>query len=116
MCNLQHAGKHECLYYRNFHNPKYVLKNSLQNNGLPKELVYFPAEIKPKNTKHKGPAGMGNGGIYTGTSGLRAFTRLGPLRGRECAESEIDFDEDRSRVWLVYCENGVRRCIVASKR
>ena len=24
MCNLQHAGKHECLYYRNFHSPKYT--------------------------------------------------------------------------------------------
>ena len=116
MCNLQHAGKHECLYYRNFHNPKYILKNSLQNNGLPKELLYFPEEMKPKNTKNKSAEGIGNGGIYTGTSGLRAFTRLGPLRGRECAESEIDFDEDRSRVWLVYCDNGVRRCIVASKR
>ena len=116
MCNLQHSGKHECLYYRNFHNPKYVLKNSLQNNGLPKELMYFPVETKNKISKNKPSESIGNGGIYTGANGLRAFTRLGPLRGRECAESEIDFDEDRSRVWLVYCDNGVRRCIVASKR
>ena len=116
LCNLQHAGKHECLYYRNFHNPKYVLKNSLQNDGLPKELMYFPEEMKAKNSKNKPGEGMGNGGIFTGVNGLRAFTRLGPLHGRECAESEIDFDEDRSRVWLVYCDNGVRKCIVTAKR
>ena len=120
MCNIQHAGKHECVYYRNFHHPKYILKNSLHtNNGLPKELIYYPEESKRgsvNNKSNKESLNINCGGIYTGAIGLRAFTRLGPLRGRECAESEIDFDEDRSRVWLLYCENGTRKCIVATKR
>lgn len=119
MCNLQHAGKQECHYYRNFHQPKYILKNtSVHNNtnGLPKELIFYPQEAKANKTTKNKESEIGSGGIYTGTNGLRAFTRLGPLRGRECAESEIDFDEDRSRVWLVYCDNGIRKCIVTSKR
>ena len=26
----------------------------------------------------------------------------------------MDFDEDKSNIWLVYCENGQRLCIVTS--
>ena len=116
MCNLPHSGKHECHFYRNFHHPKYILKNLLHSsNGLPKELIHFPQETQ-RTDKKGNELELGSGGIYTGINGLNAFTRLGPLRGRECAESEIDFDEDRARVWLVYCDNGIRKCIATSKR
>jgi hypothetical protein len=40
----------------------------------------------------------------TRPSGLKAFTRLGPLKGKLCSESEVDFEEDRSNVWLLYGE------------
>lgn len=119
MCNLQHSGKHECVFYRNFHHPKYILKNSPFNDrGLPRELIHFPdgASQSFARGKARDNNNWSGGGIYTGSNGLRAFTRLGPLRGRECSESEIDFDEDRSRVWLVYCENGTRKCIVTPTR
>ena len=42
-------------------------------NGLPKELVHFPD----------------GAGIYTGSSGLPIHTRLGPMRGRVCAENQV---------------------------
>ena len=47
-------------------------------------------------------------GIFTATS-LRAFTRLGPLKGLEVSESRLDFDEDRAGIWLLYKEDGTRR-------
>ncbi len=51
-------------------------------------------------------------GVYTSkASGLCALTRLGPLEGVVCDESGMDFDEDRSHVWLLYGEDGRRRCI-----
>lgn len=35
-------------------------------------------------------------GVYTAKfAPLKAFTRLGPLRGVVCDESGMDFDEDR---------------------
>lgn len=52
--------------------------------------------------------------ILTDKQGLKALTRLGPLRGvKECHENEVDFDEDRKHVWLVHREDGTRRCILA---
>ena len=65
------------------------LKNSSNGpKGLPPELNYT------------------NGSVYTRDTGLKAYTRLGPLRGKLCSESEVDFDEDKSHVWLLHCEVG----------
>lgn len=45
-------------------------------------------------------------GFYENFSwnGLRYSTRLGPLKGKLCSENEIDMDEDKSNIWLLYCE------------
>ena len=65
------------------------LKNSSNGpKGLPPELNYV------------------NGSVYTRDIGLKAYTRLGPLRGKVSSESEVDFDEDKSNVWLLHCEVG----------
>ncbi len=47
---------------------------------------------------------------------VRAFTRFGPLDGLVCDESRMDFDEDRSHVWLLYGDDGKRRCIATGDR
>ncbi len=70
-------------------NSNFRLKNSATGpKGLPPELEYI------------------NGKVFTRGSGLKAYTRLGPLKGKVCLESEVDFDEDRSHVWLLHCEVG----------
>jgi len=54
------------------------LKNSATGpKGLPPELEYI------------------GGKVFTRGPGLKAYTRLGPLKGKVCLESEVDFDEDR---------------------
>ena len=45
------------------------------------------------------------------TTSLLAHTRLGPLEGVVCDESGMDFDEDKSHVWLLYGEDGQRKCV-----
>ena len=63
------------------------MKNSANGpKGLPPELEFV------------------NGKVLTRSSGLKCFTRLGPLKGKICSESEVDFDEDKSNVWLLHCE------------
>ena len=39
---------------------------------------------------------------------VKAFTRFGPLVGREIRVEEMDFDEDRNKVFIIYTEEGKR--------
>ena len=39
---------------------------------------------------------------------VKAFTRFGPLVGRNIREEEMDFDEDRRKVFIIYTEEGKR--------
>ena len=31
-------------------------------------------------------------------------------------ESDMDFDEDRSHIWLIYCDNGDRKCVMTTNK
>ena len=95
ICGAVHNSKTECVAYRNIHNPKYIVANDDNvESGIPSEFVER------------------SDGLYA-TKAIRAFTRFGPLVGGEIVEeSKLDFDEDRSHIWLLYCEDGRRRCIL----
>ncbi len=73
-------------------------------------LGIFPSAFPPIFSVHVFPTD--DGYVYTSKySSLPASTRLGPLEGAVCEESRMDFDEDRSNVWLLYCEGGQRKCV-----
>jgi hypothetical protein len=97
-CGKVHKCKEECVAYKHIHNPRKVISN-LPNNpgGLPNELTVYDGRVYTKQ------------GVF-----LSAFTRLGPLKGVICDESKVDFDDDRSHVWLLHKENGTRRCVLTS--
>ena len=82
-CGKIHKGKEECAAYKHIHNPKYVIPNAPENpGGMPSEFIRAEdgrVAVKP--------------GAF-----VRAFSRLGPLEGHVCDESQVDFDEDRSQV------------------
>ena len=82
-CGKIHKGKEECAAYKHIHNPKYVIPNAPENpGGMPSEFTRAEdgrVAVKP--------------GAF-----VRAFSRLGPLEGLVCDESQVDFDEDRSQV------------------
>ena len=81
-CGKIHKGKEECAAYKHVHNPKYVIHNSAENpGGMPSEFVKADGRVVVKP------------GAF-----VRAFSRLGPLEGNVCDESQVDFDEDRSQV------------------
>ncbi|TRY63880.1 hypothetical protein TCAL_10346 [Tigriopus californicus] len=93
-CNRTHQTKNDCYYYKFIHHPKHVILNSsTHKQGLPPELM------------------IREGSIWT-SAPLRAYTRLGPLRGLEYPESKIDFDEDKTNMWLLHCDNGTRKCVI----
>ena len=82
-CGKIHKGKEECAAYKHIHNPKYVIPNSAEiPGGMPRELE-----------REEGGRVVVRPGAF-----VRAFSRLGPLEGNVCDESQVDFDEDRSQV------------------
>ena len=99
LCERTHVSKSECRSYKPFHQTKIHIPNTASHHlGLPGELR------------------LRRDGVYTNQScSLKAFTRLGPLVGSECEESKMDFDEDRSHIWLLYKEDGSRRCLLTSE-
>lgn len=81
-CGKIHKGKEECGAYKHVHNPKYVIPNSSgEPGGMPSEFEKVDGRVVVKP------------GAF-----VRAFSRLGPLEGNVCDESQVDFDEDRSQV------------------
>ena len=98
LCECTHNSKSECRSYKPFHQTKFLVPNS------PSHLLGLPGELRIRRD-----------GVYTNQHcSLKAFSRLGPLVGLECEESKMDFDEDRSHIWLVYKEDGSRRCLLTS--
>ncbi len=64
ICVVRHQSKNDCNHYRGLHEPQNFVYNSSQvANGLPSVLI------------------QREDGIYTGISGLKPYTRLGPLVG-----------------------------------
>jgi len=97
ICSLVHRDKGECSFYHPFHNPLTSVPNSVGDGvrGLPHIL-----EITERGVRCKVP--------------VKAFTRFGPLVGRNIREEEMDFDEDRRKVFIIYTDDGKRALVVAS--
>ncbi len=65
LCDRQHSSKSECDFYRHYHNPRHFVLNN------PQTLLQLPNELE-----------MRMDGVYTAKSGLKPYTRLGPLKGQ----------------------------------
>ncbi len=98
-CERAHNAREDCSRYRPLHQPRFEVPNGGGGGG--------DSSLPPEFCLRADGVYYGGGGI------LRAHTRLGPLVGETRPESKMDFDEDRSGVWLIHCENGERKCVVA---
>jgi len=95
ICSVVHRDKEDCVAYQPFHHPFTILPNTSEGRGLPHCL-----QITQRGVRCKVP--------------VKAFTRFGPLVGRIIKEEEMDFDEDRKKVFIIYTNEGSRKLVVAS--
>ena len=94
-CEILHGSKYECRHYEYIHRPRYIITDSPDTpHGLPSNHLI--------NNDNK---------ILTKIP-LKKSTRFGPIEGKECNESDLDFDEDRSGIWILHKEDGTRKCLI----
>ena len=47
---------------------------------------------------------------------IKKYTRFGPVEGKVVKENELDFDEDRKKMFIINTDSGKRYCLIKYKR
>ena len=43
---------------------------------------------------------------------IKKYTRFGPVEGKMVKENELDFDDDRKKMFIINTDSGKRYCLI----